>query len=191
MQKKLPIHHVSVRKLYPSKNLFTSLTRSIICQQISGKAAQSIEKKFVAYFPVKHFPKPVDIMSMTDDAFQSVGISPQKRSYLRDLAQKWTDGTVRHKKLVNMSDDEVRSHLIIIKGIGNWTIDMFLIFALNRLNILPTGDLGVQKGFQKIFKLKTLPDEIKIKKLAKSYDGEYTQLSLYAWSVLDNNTETM
>jgi DNA-3-methyladenine glycosylase II len=190
MAEKIPIHS-STRILSPSKNLFASLARAIIYQQISGKAAQSIEKKFVTYFSGKRFPKPADITGMTDEAFQSVGISPQKRSYLRDLAHKWTDGTIQPKKLSKMSDDDVRSHLIVIKGIGNWTIDMFLIFALNRPNILPTGDLGVQKGFQKIFKLRTLPDEIKMKKLAKPYDGEYTQLSLYAWSVLDNNTETM
>lgn len=206
MKKKLPIHHPSVRKLTPSKNLFASLARAIIYQQLSGKAAGSIERKFIALFPLnprsgsgdrknglakKKFPTPEDVLGFTDEQFQSAGVSAQKRKYMRDLATKFIDKTIKEKKLRTMNDDDIRNHLILVKGIGHWTIDMFLMFALNRPNILPVGDLGVRKGFQKAFKLHSLPDEKKMRLLAREYDGEHTQLSLYLWSILDGNTETM
>ena len=191
MKKKLPIHDPSVRKLTPSKNLFASLARAIIYQQLSGKAAGSIERKFIALFPKKKFPTLADVLQLTDDQFQSAGVSAQKRKYMRDLATKFIDKTIKEKKLRTMNDDDIRNHLILVKGIGHWTIDMFLMFALNRPNILPVGDLGVRKGFQKAFKLRSLPDEKKMRLLAREYDGEHTQLSLYLWSILDGNTETM
>ena len=190
MKKKLDIYHKSVRKLSPSKNAFASLSRSIIYQQISGKAAMSIEKKFLALFPKKKFPKPEDVLSLRDEQFQGAGISPQKRGYLRDLATKFLDKTISPKQFPKLSDEEIREHLIRVKGIGRWTADMFLMFALNRPNVLPVGDLAIQKGFKIAFKLKTIPDEKKMQKLAREYDGEHTQLSLYLWSILDGNTET-
>lgn len=84
-----------------------------------------------------------------------------------------------------MSDVEIKEHLIRVKGIGSWTADMFLIFALNRPNILPVGDLAIQKGFQYFFKLKQRPTEEKMRLLAKVYDGEHTYLSLYVWGLMD------
>jgi DNA-3-methyladenine glycosylase II len=187
--KKLNIHHKSIRKLSPSENRFASLARSIIYQQLSGKAAASIEKKFLGLFKTT-FPKPEDVLKLSDVQFQSAGISAQKRGYLRDLALKFLDGTIEPKKFSKMSDEDIREHLIRVKGIGRWTADMFLMFALNRLDVLPLGDLGIKKGFQKAFKLRSLPDERKMLKLAEQYAGERTQLSLYLWHILDNAGDT-
>jgi len=198
MTKKLPIHHKTIQKLSPSKNAFASLARSIIYQQISGKAANAIMKKFLGLFfklpakefsawsDFKKFPKPAQVLALTDEQFQSAGISPQKRGYLRDLATKFLDKTIVPKKFPKMSDEEIREHLIAVKGIGRWTADMFLIFALNRPNVLPVGDLAIQKGFMKVFGLRTMPDEIKMRRLARDYEGDHTQLSLYLWHNLDN-----
>ena len=86
-----------------------------------------------------------------------------------------------------MSDDEIREHLIAVKGIGRWTADMFLMFALNRPNVLPVGDLAIQKGFMKAFGLRAMPDEKKMRKLAAEYEGDHTQLSLYLWHIIDND----
>ncbi len=197
---KLPIRNKNIRKLLPSKNAFASLVRSIIYQQLSGKAAASIEKKFFALFDAavankkskfgtviaSKFPKPEEVLKLTDAQFQSVGVSAQKRGYLRDLAAKFLDGTIVPRKFPKMRGDEIREHLIAVKGIGRWTADMFLIFALNRPNVLPLGDLGIKKGFQKAFKLRTLPDEKKMLRLAADYEGAHTQLSLYLWHILDN-----
>jgi DNA-3-methyladenine glycosylase II len=199
--KKLTIRHKNIRKLEPSKNAFASLSRSIIYQQISGKAANAIMKKFLGLFfalpkkeisgweEFKKFPKPADVLGLTDEQFQSAGVSPQKRGYLRDLANKFLDGTVVPKKFPTMSDDEIRNHLIAVKGIGNWTADMFLIFALNRPNVLPVGDLAIQKGFMRAFKLRTMPDEKKMRKLATEHEGDHTQLSLYLWHIMDNGED--
>jgi DNA-3-methyladenine glycosylase II len=86
-----------------------------------------------------------------------------------------------------MTDNEIKEHLVQVKGIGPWTADMFLIFALNRKDILPVGDLGTKKGFQKAFNLKKLPTEKQMLKLAKPHAGERTLLTLYLWDLLDNN----
>jgi DNA-3-methyladenine glycosylase II len=85
-----------------------------------------------------------------------------------------------------MSDNEVKEHLVRVKGIGSWTADMFLIFALNRPDILPVGDLGTKKGFQKAFKLKSLPSESKMLKLSEPYMGQRTNLTLHLWQILEN-----
>lgn len=174
-----------LRKLEPTKNPFGSLVRSIIFQQLSTKSATSILHKFLRVFPKKAFPTPEDILKLSDEQFASAGISPQKRSYIRDLALKFSDGTINSKKLHTMSDEEIREHLIQVKGIGPWTIDMFLIFALNMPDVLPTGDLGVMKGFQKVFGLKKLPTVTQMEKLAEPYRGRRTYLALYMWQSLD------
>ena len=174
-----------LRKLEPTKNPFGSLVRSIIFQQLSTKSATSILNKFLLLFPKKKFPTPVDILKLTDEQFASAGVSPQKRSYIRDLALKFSDGTINAKKLRSMNDGEIKEHLIQVKGIGPWTIDMFLIFALNKPDVLPIGDLGVMKGFQKVFGLQSLPTVSQMEALAEPYKGRRTYLSLYLWQSLD------
>lgn len=84
-----------------------------------------------------------------------------------------------------MDEVTLREHLLQVKGIGPWTVDMFLIFALNKKDVLPVGDLGIMKGFQKVFKLKKLPSVKVMEKLAEPYRGERTHLSLYLWQSLD------
>lgn len=174
-----------LRKLTKTRDAFASLGRAIIYQQLSTKAADTICRRFVALFPDKKFPTPDDVLKLKDAHFKSAGVSTQKMGYLRDLAARFLDGTVNPKLFSKMSDDEIRQHLIMVKGIGRWTADMFLIFALNRPNILPTGDLGVRKGFQKIFGLKKLPDEQTMITLAQPYDGAHTYLALHAWQTMD------
>jgi len=176
-----------LRKLTKTRNAFASLGRSIIYQQLSTKAADTICSRFVALFPGKQFPTPEEVLALHDTNFRSVGVSTQKMNYLRDLAARFLDGTVQPKLFSKMSDEDIRTHLIAVKGIGRWTADMFLIFALNRPNILPTGDLGVRKGFQKLFKLKRLPDEQTMVKLAQPYNGQHTYLALRAWQALDTD----
>ncbi len=178
-KRKLPV-------LRPTNDPFASLVSSIISQQLSTKSASSIQKKFLALFPNKKFPTPKDVLKLSDEQFKSAGISPQKRSYLRELATKFVDGTIEHKKVFSMSEIEIREHLIQVKGIGPWTIDMFLIFALNHPDILPVGDLGIMKGFQKVFGLKKLPSEKTMRKLAEPYQGKRTYLSLYLWQSHDS-----
>ncbi len=182
---KLKIDKKKLRKLEPTKNPFQSLVRSIIFQQLSGKAATSILNKFVLLFKPKKFPTPSDILSLTEVQFKSAGVSTQKAGYLRDLSAKFIDGTINPKKLPKMTDEEIIEHLTMVKGIGEWTAHMFLIFALNRSDVLPTGDLAIRKGFMKAFGLKSIPSHEEMVLLAKSHNGERTYLSLHLWGIMD------
>jgi DNA-3-methyladenine glycosylase II len=183
---KLKINKKKLRKIAPTKNAFLSLAKSIISQQISGKAADSIYKKFIAHFSGKK-PTPEAYLKLNISQLKSAGISSQKAGYLRDLAEKFIDKTIDHKNFHKMSDAEVKEHLVRVKGIGPWTADMFLIFALNRPDVLPVGDLGTRKGFQKAFKLKSLPSEAQMRKLALPHKGEHTALTLHLWGILDKD----
>lgn len=185
--KKLRINKNKLRELEPTKNPFLSLASSIIYQQISTGAGNSIYKKFLKLFKGK--PTPEKFLKLSDEKIRGAGISPQKLLYLRDLAQKFQDKTFYHSNECwnDMSDEEVKTHLIQVKGIGSWTADMFLIFALNRKDILPVGDLGIRKGFQKVFNLRKLPSENQMKRLATNHRGELTNLALYLWESLEKN----
>ena len=180
--KKISLARIQIPKR--KGTVFHALIRSIIYQQLSGKAAGTILSRFLLLFP-KQSPTPEAIAALSDSDFKSVGVSAQKMSYLRDLAAKYKDGTINSKKFPTMSDEDIRQHLIAVKGIGRWTADMFLIFTLNRSNVLPVGDLGVQNGFKIVFNLRTRPNEKKMYALAKPYEGNWTKLSLYMWQQAD------
>ena len=183
---RLKINKKKLRKITPSKNHFLSLSSSIIYQQISTKAGNSIYNKFLSLFKKKK-PTPKVFLRISSTRLKSVGISPQKALYLKDLAEKFLDTTINSKNFHTMTDEEVKEHLMQVKGIGPWTADMFLIFALNRKDILPVGDLGTRKGFQKAFNLRALPSVKQMHKLAEPHEGARTNLTLHLWQILDGD----
>lgn len=185
MKKKLSIDTQRLRPLEPSTNPFQSLVRSIIYQQLSGKAAAAIMGKFVSLWPRKKFPTPRDVLALSDQQFRSAGVSSQKASYLRDLAAKFEDGTIVPKQFPSMTDDEIIEHLVRVKGVGVWTAHMFLIFALNRPDVLPTGDLAIRKGFMRAFNLRKAPSHERMVALAMAHAGERTILALHLWDLMD------
>jgi 3-methyladenine DNA glycosylase/8-oxoguanine DNA glycosylase len=184
---KLKINKKKLRKIEPTKNAWLSLANSIIYQQISIKAGNAIYAKFLALFKKNKAKKatPEAFLNFNIAELKGAGISPQKAGYLKDLSEKFLDKTINHKNFHKMTDGEVKDHLQQVKGIGPWTADMFLIFALNRPDILPTGDLGTKKGFQKAFNLKSLPTESQMLKLAEQHKGERTILTLHLWGILE------
>ena len=165
---------------------FQALCESIIYQQISGSAAASILKKFVALWPRKKFPTPDDVLKIKIEKLRSAGVSPQKAAYLKDLAAKVVDGTINPKLFPNMSDTEISEHGVAVKGIGEWTAQMFLMFTLGRPDVLPTGDLGLQKAMQKLFALRAKPSPKRMIQLAKQWEGHRTVACFYLWRTLDN-----
>lgn len=167
-----------------SGNIFRALAESIIYQQLSGKAAATIVKRFIALFPGNTFPTPEDVLKISTPKLRLAGLSGQKSAYLKDLAAKCIDGSVSSRSFHKMSDGEVTEHLVAVKGIGPWTAQMFLMFTLGRPDVLPTGDLGIQKGFQKVFGLKKLPTPVQMEKLAKSWTGHRTLACFYLWRSL-------
>lgn len=170
------------------KGAYSALVRAIIYQQLSGKAAGTILKRFLALYGGKS-PTPTAVLSTSQSAMRSVGLSRQKVEYLKDLSRKFEDGTISPRHFSKMSDEEIRGHLIAVKGVGRWTADMFLMFFLNRPDVLPTGDLAIQKGFQKLYALKSLPDAKKMETLAKPWKPYRTVASWYLWRIIDSDTE--
>ena len=176
-------------ELNRGNNLFQALVRSIVYQQLSGKAAATIYRRFTELFkanpPAGGFPKPEEILQVPFEKLRSVGLSGQKASYILDLAEKFSDGTIKHKKISKMSTEEVTKHLTQIKGVGVWTVHMLQIFTLGRLDVLPTGDLGVQKGFQIHYKLKKLPTPKDMERLAAPWREHASVVSWYMWRLAD------
>lgn len=168
-----------------SRNAFRALSESIIYQQISGKAADSILGRFIKLYPKKTFPTPQDVLKTSDATLRTAGLSGQKAAYLKDLAAKFEDGTIEPKTFHRMSDEEIIEHVVRVKGIGEWTAQMFLMFTLQRPDVLPTGDLAIQKGFQKLFKLRAKPSPERMKKLAHSWKGHRSVACFYLWRLLD------
>lgn len=166
-------------------NAFQSLCRSIIYQQISGKAAASILERFKVLFRPKRFPSPEMVINAPVIKLRKAGLSEQKVSYLKDLALKFSDGTIKHRSLDRMSNEKIVEHVTQVKGIGSWTVHMFMIFTLNRPDVLPTGDLGIRKGFQILYRLKSLPDRAKMEKLAKPWREHASAASWYLWRIAD------
>jgi len=164
---------------------FQSLAEAIVYQQLSGKAAGTILKRFVALFPDKKFPAPEDMLKVKTEKLRSAGLSGQKSAYLKDLAAKFKDGTINPKLFSKMPDAEIIEHVVRVKGIGEWTAQMFLMFTLNRPDVLPTGDLGIQKGFQKLFCLRAKPSPKQMEKLASGWQGHRTLACMYLWRLQD------
>ena len=177
---------------------FQALCRAIIYQQISGSAAGSIYKKFVAVFGIavtlpldwkskktQAFPTPEEVLATPLSRMRTAGLSAQKASYIQDLARKFSDGSITPRKLSRMKNDDIVETLTQVKGIGVWTVHMFLIFTLNRPDILPTGDLGIRKGFQKLYALRTLPTHTEMERLAKEWREHASAASWYLWRIAD------
>jgi DNA-3-methyladenine glycosylase II len=135
---------------------------------------------------VRSFPTPEKVLKIKVEKLRGAGLSGQKASYLKDLALKFKDGTIEPTRFHLMSDAEIVEHVIQVKGIGEWTAHMFLMFTLARPDVLPTGDLGIQKAFQKVFGLQNKPSPERMVRLAKPWVGHRTVASFYLWRFLDD-----
>jgi DNA-3-methyladenine glycosylase II len=171
----------------PHTNYYQELVESIISQQLSVKAAATILKRFRGLFSID-FPTPKQILTQDIETYRAVGLSRQKAGYIRDLAEKVRDGTVQFDHLDRLSNQEVIDELIQIKGVGVWTVHMFLIFCMGRLDVLPTGDLGIRNGIQKLYGLPMRPGDSEIQEIAiKNNWHPYESIaSWYVWHSLDN-----
>ncbi len=165
-------------------NVFQSLLRSIVFQQISGSAARSIHGRVLELFPRKH-PTPQRLLAIPADQLRTCGLSVQKIVYVRDLAERCLDGTIDQKKFPTMTTHEIVEHLVVVKGIGVWTAQMMLIFNLHRLDVLPVGDLAIRKGFKRVYNLRTDPTPKKMEQLAKPWRPYASVASWYLWKEMD------
>ena len=180
------IKNYGICNLKPRRKYFRLLLRSIVGQQLSVTAANAIGNKFFSYYDGDL--NPAYILNTPHEALRSLGLSNAKAKYVKDLSQKILDGTISFKNFSSKTDEEIIAILTKVKGIGEWTAHMFLIFTLGRLNILPYSDLGIRKGVMINYGLKKLPDEKMINKVARvnKWSPYCSLASLYLWQSLDN-----
>jgi DNA-3-methyladenine glycosylase II len=169
-------------RLRPHTRYFETLVDAIVSQQLSTRAAETIFNRFKAIYAPARFPKPAQILATPDETIRAVGLSNGKVSFLKDLAAKTEDGDLKLARLSRMGDGEIVEMLTGVKGIGVWTVHMFLIFSLGRLDVLPVGDLGIRRGIERLYGLDHTPDAAEIEALAEEH-GWRPYCSVASWYV--------
>lgn len=168
-------------KVKQHKDYFESLCGSIVSQQLSGRVADVIFERFrKAVGEIK----PENILKTSDETLRKSGMSYMKVSFIKDLASKTKSGELKTKKLAELSNEEVESELVAVKGIGRWTAQMFLMFTLGRADIFPPDDLGIKNGLKKIINKDMTKKEME--KFAERWKPYRTVASWYIWRNLDN-----
>ena len=178
-----------IPKLKIENNYFWSLCRSIIYQQISGKAAKTISDRFLALFRSGINIQPREVLDIDINSLYSVGLSRQKASYMKNIAEAFGNKLINDENFLMMNDEEILKHLTTIKGVGKWTAEMFLIFTLRRSNVFPVTDLGVQKGFQIVYDLDELSTIEQMNEKAEKWKPYRTIVTLYLWYAVDGPFE--
>tara|TARA_Y100001960_G_C14432499_1_gene708532 strand:+ start:106 stop:714 length:609 start_codon:yes stop_codon:yes gene_type:complete len=167
---------------------FHSLMRSIVFQQLSGRVANIIYQRLINLVPNnKIIPK--DILLLNNEDMKKIGLSSQKIKYIKNLADYFDSNLFNSNKVKKMSNEEISRELIQIKGIGQWTIDMFLMFTLNRPDVMPYLDLGIQKGIKILFNLDHLPTKDEMKNISIKWKPYRTVACWYIWKIVDDGNE--
>ena len=168
------------------QDYFQSLLRAIVFQQLSGKAAKTIYERLVNLIPETTNLCPNEVLKLDKDEMRKAGLSFQKINYVRNLADYFENNSFQKKDVERMTDEEISKELIQIKGIGQWTVDMFLMFTLNRADILPYKDLGIQKGIMKILNMKNLPSKKEMENCSRKWRPYRTIACWYLWKMADD-----
>ena len=170
----------------PAHSLFQVLVRSIVYQQLTGKAAATILGRVIRISAPKRFPTPRDLLEIPPERLRAAGLSTAKTAALKDLAARSLDGTVPSLPRVRrMPDEEIVEYLTAVRGIGRWTVEMLLIFKLGRPDVLPLGDLGVRKGFARAFGKRKLPDPAVMLRRGERWRPYRSVASWYLWRALE------
>tara|TARA_Y100001970_G_C14121957_1_gene796802 strand:- start:773 stop:1381 length:609 start_codon:yes stop_codon:yes gene_type:complete len=172
----------------PQDDYFKSLMRSIVFQQLSGKVAKIIYQRLTSLLPSNKII-PSEVLTLTNEEMRQVGLSSQKINYIKNLANYFDTNLFNSNKVEKMSNEEISKELIQIKGIGQWTVDMFLMFTLNRPDVMPYSDLGIQKGMKTLFNLDKLPTKEKMEALSIKWRPYRTIACWYLWKIVDDGFE--
>jgi len=178
------IQTVGPFQLKRNRNYFVVLCRSIVSQQISVAAADTIYGRFQQLFDGRS-PTPERVSQLKEEAMRGAGLSRQKAAYLQDLSRRFLDGTVRSRQLIHLDNEEIIDRLTTVHGIGRWTAEMFLIFSLNRLDVLPVDDLGLRVAVQNIYGMNDRPDAKRLRLLGKKWNPFETVATWYGWRSLN------
>ena len=167
-------------------DVFGALARSIIYQQLAGKAASSIHSRFLALFETRLSPE--NLLAVNRKQLRSAGLSNAKCTAMIDLAIHAQQGVLDLNRLDQMTDEALIDHLCCVRGIGPWTAQMFMLFELGRLDVWPTGDLAVRKGFGRAFSLPSTPKAKDLEPLGDRYRPYRSLVAWYCWRVLDTTS---
>lgn len=165
------------------KDAYGALLRSIIGQQLSTKAAATIYGRVIE--PWGRAPTPEELLAADPETLRAAGLSRAKVAYVRDLAAHVLDGSLPVDKLHRLPDEEVSERLVAVKGLGQWTADMFLMFHLRRPDVLPVGDLGIRRAVERAYGLPDLPAPAELTEIAAPWRPHRTLACLYLWESLD------
>jgi len=167
---------------------FWSLARSIVFQQLNGRAASTIFERLERVCGEKGVT-PESILRLRPVRMRGAGISPQKTLYLKDLARRTISGEIRFEQMRQLADEEIIERLTQVKGVGVWTVHMFLIFALRRPDVLPVGDYGIRTAVQKLYRLEELPKPEGMERIAQPWRPWASVACWYLWRSLDGDAE--
>jgi len=172
-------------------NYYQELVDSIIGQQLSVTAARAIEGRFKALFN-DEFPTPEQILTVDIETLRGVGFSRPKARYVQDLALKIIEGEVRFDTIDTLTNEEIIAELTKVKGIGEWTVHMFLMFCMARLDVLPVGDLGIRNGVTKLYELdhQATPEDVHKIAIRNNWRPYESVASWYVWQSLENKPVT-
>lgn len=178
-----------IENLYPESNYFQAIVKSIVYQQLSVKAAKKIHQRFINIFRLSKYLEPKDVINIPKEKLKSVGLSYMKVDYIKNVAIYFMDNPKVISTLDKKNDQEIIDLISSIKGVGVWTVQMFLMFTLNRPDIFPVTDLALQKGYSAFYKKKNLVDPKIMLKHSMEWIPHRTTMSLYLWRYLEENFE--
>jgi DNA-3-methyladenine glycosylase II len=169
-----------------ARSPWEALVRAVAHQQLNGKAAESILRRFLALYPGSRFPKPVQVLATSEEVLRSSGFSLGKIKAIRDIAEKTESGIVPGRaKALKLSDDELIERLTSVRGVGRWTVEMLLIFTLGRSDVFPADDFGVRHGYRVAMKLDDMPKPKEFRELSLRWQPHRTLAAWYFWRTAD------
>jgi DNA-3-methyladenine glycosylase II len=180
------IERVGSFEMVVEPDLWWSLVDAIASQQLSVKAAATIVGRVERLGPDGRRPEPADLLAVPDEALRACGLSGAKTRYVKDLAARWLDGTLKHHRLPSLPDEEVVEHLVRVKGIGRWTAEMNLIFTLGRADVLPVDDLGLRTAVQREYGLPEGPGREELAAIGQAWKPWRSVATRYMWRSLRN-----
>jgi DNA-3-methyladenine glycosylase II len=180
------VREIGPFRLKKNRKYFQVLCKAIISQQISIQAAESITTRFWQLFDSRA-PSPECVLEMPEYILKRAGLSRQKVAYLKDLGKHFSEKSIRPHRMPYLRNEDVVEQLTGVYGIGPWTAQMFLIFSLNRMDVLPVADLGLQIAIQKLYGMKNRPTIKNIRSLGKRWHPYETVATWYGWRKIDEN----
>ena len=165
---------------------FVALVSAVTYQQLNGTAAETILRRFIALYPGKRFPTPEDVLATPDERMRAAGLSRAKTAAIKDIAAKTVEGIVPSTRIIiKLSNEEIIERLTSVRGVGPWTVEMLLMFTLGRLDVLPSTDYGVRKGFAVTFGWKDLPTPKELLEYGERWRPHRSTAAWYLWRALE------